>query len=150
MIEKIKVLAVGLIIVVLVGFLGCAGFQDALTPCYIDQEIGEYTESNMTSFVPFTSLFDAKRLKRRMNFIHQMNQEEISRLGVDDGMLYVFLNDSVTLGMGDASQLQETIFSPSGPIGLLVTTSLGGLLGATLISKPSDRKEIENLKNNKA
>ena len=52
LIEKLKVLGVGLVMAVLVGFLGCAGFQDALTPCYIDPEIGEYTEDDMTSFVP--------------------------------------------------------------------------------------------------
>ena len=149
LVEKLKVLGVGLVMAVLVGFLGCAGFQDALTPCYIDREIGEYAEDDMTSFVPFTSLFDAKRLKRRMDYVHEMNQEQISRLHVDDIMVYSFLNDSITIGMKDSSQLQETIFSPSGPLGLLIPTLLGGTLGATLISKPSDRKKIVELQNGK-
>lgn len=141
----IKTLMITLVALLLVAFLGCAGFQDAITPCHIDAEIAEYAEGDMTCYLPYTTLRDAKELKRRMDFIHLSNQEEISRLGTDDFMLYNFLDDSLAIGMSDSKQLQDNLFDPAGPGGLLITTLLGGTLGATLIKRPGDKskKEVE-------
>lgn len=143
----VSTLMMTLIAIVLAAFIGCSGFQDALTPCYIDESVGEYTEEEMTSFLPYTTLFDAKRLKRCMDWMHLTKQEAFQRLQEDDVMLYTFLNDGMVLGMQDAEQFKHTVFDPTGPIGLMMTTLLGGTLGATLISKPGDKKEIEKLKN---
>ncbi len=143
--KTLKTLLIVLVALILVAFLGCAGFQDAVTPCHIDAEIAEYAEGDMTSYLPFTTLRDAKELKRRMDYIHLCSQEEINRLSQDDFMLYHFLDDSLAIGMADSKQLQDNLFDPAGPGGLLITTLLGGTLGAVLVKRPGDKskKEVE-------
>jgi len=142
---KLQKIMVGFTIIFLVAFLSCAGFQDAVTPCHIDAEVAEYSEGDMATYLPFTTLRDAKELKRRMDFMHLSNQEEINRLSEDDFMIYHFLDDSLSVGMSDAEQLRDNLFDPAGPGGLLITTLLGGTLGATLIKRPGDKskKELE-------
>jgi hypothetical protein len=145
--NKLKATGVALVATLLIVFIGCASMQDAVVPCYVDPAVGEYTGEPMTSFLPYTTLWDAKRLKRHMDYAYQVNQEMFLRSRKDDRMLYGFIDDSIAIGMADAMQLKEAVFSPSSPIGALLPTLLGGTLGAVLISKPGDKKKIETLKN---
>ena len=44
--------------------------------------------------------------------------------------------------MALALQVKETVFTPTGPIGLALTTLFGGTMGALLIPRPGDKKKI--------
>jgi hypothetical protein len=145
--NKLKMAGVALAATMLIAFIGCASMQDAVVPCWIDPAVGEYTEESMTSFLPYTTLWDAKRLKRHMDYKYRINQEMFLRDRKDDIMLYGFIDDSIAIGMADAMEFKEAVFSPSSPIGALLPTLLGGTLGAVLISKPGDKKKIDALKN---
>lgn len=120
--------------------VGCA-MQDYLVPCYIDDRVGEYTDANMTSLLPFTTIADAKRLGREMNYVSVEKQgawlQEIEK----DSRLHTFLADSVKGQLIMAEALRETLFSPTGVFGAL--TGLMGLgAGAMFIKRPGDlRKE---------
>jgi len=118
--------------------LGCSSFQDAVTPCYIPPEALNYADTNPTTFLPFTTLFDAKRVDKKIDYIHTLNQ-------TTDKIEYEFLKRLNAFHISGAEQFQETIFSPSGPIGLLFPTGLGLTLGSLLISKPNDKKKIADL-----
>ena len=144
--KKLKITGIALMITLLIGFVGCATMQDVVVPCNIDPSVGEYTGQSLKSFNPlYTTLYDAKRLQRYLNFQHMSNQEQLLRDRKDDRMKYGFINDTVALGMAESNQLKEMVFSPSSPIGALIPTLLAGTLGATLISKPSDKKKIVEL-----
>jgi len=118
--------------------LGCSSFQDAVTPCYISPAALEYADVEPTTFLPFTTLFDARRVDFRVDFVHTVNQ-------TTDRLKYEFLKGLSAFHISGAEQLQATVFSPSGPIGLLLPTLMGGTLGALLISKPDDKKKIVDL-----
>ena len=136
--SKIQVFVVSLIVFGLAVFLGCASIQDAITPCYISPTSLKYARAEPTTFLPFTTLWDAKRVNAKMDYIHLSNQTV-------DELQYKFLKGLGIVHMAAAQEFQSTIFSPTGPIGLLFPALAGGSLGTFLLSKPSDKKKIAEL-----
>jgi len=136
--NKLRKLIIWICILGLTTILGCAAFQDAITPCYIPEEVIESVDVNLPliSWMPYTSLFDAKYVKTKMYF------------------QYLLYNNLMTASIQSSEAFQQKIFSPEGPLGLMLPTIFGGTLGALLISKPGDKKkivelEIKNGKGNK-
>lgn len=126
---KIKKLVIWLCILGLTVILGCASFKDAVIPCYIPEEIIESVDVNLPliSWMPYTSLFDARYVKTKMYF------------------QYLLYNNLMTTSIQASEAFQQKLFSPSGPIGLLLPAGLGLTLGSLLISKPDDKKKIHEL-----
>lgn len=118
--------------------LGCASFQEALTPCYIPPAAVEYADANETSILPWTTLFDARRVDMKMDFVHALCQ-------ITDRMNYEYLKGITRFHIAAAEELKTTLFSPTGAVGLLMTSALGGTAGALLLSKPGDKKKIKRL-----
>ena len=147
--NKKEMLLVGVLVLFVVVLIGTSCIQNAVTPCYIDPEIGEYTGEDMTSWMPWTSIWDADRLAAKMKFLHESNLIELDRAKENDTRYYGFLNNALILSRADAVEVQNAIFDPSGPVGML----LAGLpmfgLGAMLIRKPGDGKLIKELENGK-
>ena len=135
-----KKLIIWLCILGLTVVLGCASFQDALIPCYISPAVLDYADAEPTSILPFTTLFDARRVAFKMDFIHTLNQ-------TTDRLRYEYLVGVNTFHVAAAEKFQAALFSPQGLIGLLLPTVMGGTLGALLISKPDDKKKIMELEN---
>lgn len=144
----VSVCTIGLIIMI-----GCSAVQDAITPAYILPEAAVYADVNDTSeFMPYTTLWDLNNLDRRLDFAHQANQNVLGRMLEDDNLEYAFLKDAVTTSQQSAAAFKETVFSPSGPIGLMFPAVFGGLLGTFLIKRPGDKtkEEFETAVNNNA
>lgn len=140
---KLKKIITWLCVFGLTFILGCSAFMDAVTPCYIPPASLDYiNETDPTIFLPWTTLFDAKQIDMKVDFVHIFNQ-------TTDKLNYGFVKGLNTFHIGAAEQLQATLFSPEGPIGLLLPTLMGGTLGALLISKPGDKKKIVELENGK-
>jgi len=122
-----------------VGFVGlmvgCA-FQDYLTPCFVDERVAEYTGAELTNG-PFTSIADAKRLGREMNFISVEKREAWLQEIEKNSRLHAFLADSIAVNLIPAQELQKTLFSPTGVFGAM--TGLMGLgAGAVFFKRPGD------------
>jgi hypothetical protein len=143
--NKLRITVIIIVSALLIGFLGCSAMLDGVTPCYIDPAIGEYTEADMLIFTPYTSLWDAKRLNAALDYKHILNKTELSNLLEKEGLEHKFLSDSLMVSMAGAKEFQDTVFNPSGPIGLLIPTLFGGVLGSLIISKPGDKKRIVEL-----
>jgi hypothetical protein len=143
--KKLQLTIALLAAMLLAGFLGCSAFMDAFTPCYIDPNQISYADANATTFLPFTTLWDARRIGLKTDYMHLVKQVNIERLGVTDTMHYTFLKNVQAIHIAGAEQFQQVVFSPSGPLGLLIPTILGTTVGAFLISKPSDKKKIAEL-----
>ena len=125
--EKVKALIVSICIFGLAVILGCASVMDAITPCYIPQEVIDVTgiDIPVISHMPYTSLFDARYVKTKLDY------------------QYLLHNNLMTASIYASEQFQQTLFSPTGPIGLLFPTLFGGALGAILIKRPGDiKKEV--------
>lgn len=138
MTTKTQNLIVTVSVLLLIVLLGCASFQDALTPCWISPAAIDYADANATSILPWTTLFDAKRISAKMNFVHSWNQ-------IADRMEYEYLSGIHRFHIAGAEELKTSLFDPTGPLALLIPTSLAATAGALLFSKPSDKKKIKEL-----
>lgn len=109
-------------------FIGCTIVQDAVTPCYIPPELGEFVNEPMTSFVPYTTVFDAERIMGKMQYFA----------------------DCLDISLAGAREFQQKVFNPTGPLGLLLVGGPFLYAGGKFIPRGKDRKEIEELKNGKS
>jgi len=139
--NKIKVILVAISATMLIAFFGCAAFQDALTPAYIEPEAAEYAKTEKMSFMPYTTLLDADRVGKRMAYVHKLTQLGLARDIEDDVIRYGFLNDIHLAHIQNAQAFQSQVFSVDSPLGLLMPTLFGGTLGALLIRRPGDKKK---------
>lgn len=132
--KKLKLFVVSVSIFLLATILGCSMFQDVITPCYINKNCATYADTPLKMFTPYTSLFDAKRIAAKMEYINAVGT-----------LKYAFLKEVLDLSIVGSEQFKQKVFDPTGPIGglLLALPSFG--LGALLVSKPEDKKKIATL-----
>lgn len=142
---KIQKFLVTVSILLLVTILGCAAFQDAIVPCYIDPVAIEYANANVPEFLPWTTLWDARKVDEKLDFMHELNQIACARLMEDDNMNWAFLKNTHAVHIQNAEQLKGTVFSPEGPLGLLLPALSGLGIGAFLIPDPKQRNKIKEL-----
>jgi len=126
---KFQKIVTGLCVFGLTVIFGCASIRDAVTPAYIPPEVinAVGVELPLISWMPFTSLFDARYVKTKMYY------------------QYLLYNNLMTTSITASEAFQQKIFSPGGVIGLMFPTLMGGALGAMLLSKPDDKKKIIEL-----
>jgi hypothetical protein len=139
--KTLKTLSAILCLATFAVLMGAAGCQDYIVPCYVDERIGEYTDANMTSLTPYTTIADAKRLGKEMNYVSVEKREALLQEVKKNNRLHAFLADALSANLIDANALRETLFSPTGVFGAL-TGLLGLGAGALFIKRPGDlRKE---------
>lgn len=140
--NKLQKLLIVVTALSLILMFGCSLFQNAITPCYIEEDAAIYAAEPLTELLPYTSLLDAERIDSKVDYKHQLNQVDLNRLMEDDDMKYDFLKDRSTIHITAAKEFKQTMFSPEGPVGLLLPTLFGGVLGGLLIKRPQE-KELE-------
>ena len=126
-------------VVGLVVMFGCAAFQDLATPCHIDEQAIKYADVEPTSYLPWTTLWDAQRLRKDIIFKHDQLQVVYQRLQEDDAMLVGYVLDTLDVSIVSAGEFKENVFNPSGPIGLLIPTLFGGTIGAMFFNTPKKK-----------
>ena len=133
---KTTVIVLAGIMVIL--FVGAGCIQDVATPTYVDQEAAEWAGVPTHLFLPWSTLWDAKRLERAIDY--KLTIERIK-----GGYYKSITNLSILAG----EELKNTVFAPDGLLSLLMIGGPMCALGAFGISKPKDKKIIEELKNGK-
>lgn len=139
--KLIKTFVVGIATILLVAMFGCAALMNLATPCYIDEDVITYANEKPVSFLPFTTLWDAERVDNKFDYVHLITQIDLRRQIEDDVVYYDYLKDLQNRHTASAREFQKTLFTPEGPVGLLLPTLFGGTLGALLIPRPGDRKK---------
>ncbi len=131
--KKQKTLTV-LMVMGLAVMFGCSAIQDVLTPTYVNEEAAAWADVPTKLLMPYTTLFDAKRVAAAIDF--KLTMERFT-----GGYYKSITNLSILAG----EEVKATLFSPEGPVGLLLPTLFGGTLGAMLIKRPGDKskKEVE-------
>jgi len=137
--KLLKTTAIVLIGLIALTFVGAGCIQDAVTPTYVDQDAAEWAGVPTKLFLPWSTLWDAKRLANAIDY--KLTIERIK-----GGYYKSITNLSVLAG----EELKNTVFAPDGLLSLLMIGGPTLALGAYGISKPKDKKEIERLKNGNA
>lgn len=117
-------------------FVGAGCVQDAVTPAYVSEEAAEWAGVPTKLFLPYTTLWDAKRVFIAINY--KLTMAEITA---------GHYKNITKLSISAGEELRGVIFNPNGILSLLMVGGPMCALGAYGISKPKDRKEIEALKN---
>lgn len=123
-----------LMILCLAVLFGCSAFQEVITPTYVDEDAAAWAGVSPKMMMPYTTLFDAKRVAAAIDF--RLTIERFT-----GGYYKSITNLSILAG----EEFKATLFSPEGPVGLLLPTLFGGVLGSMLIKRPGDKskKEVE-------
>ena len=131
--KKQKTLTV-LMVMCLAVMFGCSAFQDVITPTYVSEEAAEWANVPTKLLMPYTTLWDAKRVGGAIDY--KLTIEKIK-----GGYYKGITNLAIVAG----EEIKTTLFSPEGPVGLLLPTLFGGVLGSMLIKRPGDKspKEVE-------
>jgi hypothetical protein len=131
---------VGICIAALTLMLGCGAFLNAVTPCFIEPEIIADVNDSGTSFMPFTSLWDAQRLINKLDYLYQLNQINLARQIENEKLRYEYLRGLQSVHIQDSQEFQATIFSPEGVVGILLPAALGTTVGAFLLNTPKKKE----------
>lgn len=143
----LKAFLIVLFVTLLLAVVGGGCIQDLLTPCHIGEAAIEYSGQEATSYVPWTTVWDAKRIRAYVNYIHVQTQNAYERLKKDDSLTHAFLLDGVDANIADAVELQAMVFNPTSPLGAMLLAGGGLGLGALAIKRPGDKskKQTEEL-----
>lgn len=117
-------------------FVSAGCLQDVVTPAYINESAAEWADIPTKLFMPYTTLFDAKRVGLAIDY--KLTIEKIK------GGYYKNITNISILA---SEEFKGVMFNPNGLLSLLMVGGPMCALGAYGISKPKDRKEIEALKN---
>jgi hypothetical protein len=131
--KKQKILT-GLMAMCLAVMFGCSAFQEVITPTYVNEEAAEWADVPTKLLMPYTTLWDAKRVGMAIDY-------KITIERFKGGYYKSMTNLSILAG----EEIKTTLFSPQGPVGMLLPMLFGGGLGAMLIKRPGDKskKEVE-------
>ena len=139
--QKLIVFACSIVFIILVG---CSLVQDAVTPCWYSQEAKKYVEDANALGLPahkplfgfYTSVFDAEMLDKQVEFVHIYKQ-------INEDIRYSFVKSINQFHIAASRELQAKLFSPTGPIGILLGTALGGTACSFLVPRPVDSKKLK-------
>lgn len=134
--KLLKVILITLVGSISLIFIGAGCVQDIITPAYISENAAEWANVPPKLFMPYTSLWDAKRVAMAINY--KLTIERIK-----GGYYKNITNLSILAG----EELKNTVFAPDGLLSILLVGGPFTALGAFAISKPKDKREIEVLKN---
>lgn len=137
-----KVVGITLVSLFFVILLGCSAIMDAVTPAYINPQVAKYADEPLTIFTPYTSLWDAKRINNKLDYMHLVKQASIKKMAEDDDRAYAFYNDSIDISIAGGEEFKGNVFSPTGPLGVLLAGIPGFTLGWLGLSKPSDKRKL--------
>ena len=120
--KKVFCIAAGVLAVLL---LGCSAVLDAVTPCYIPPDTIKSADTEPTTFMPFTTLWDSQRIDRLIDLKYQRRQLE-----------YFFRKKVSNIHQQAAMRMQADFIQPA----LAGLVGVGGLgIGWLGIKRPGDK-----------
>ena len=136
LLQSTAIVIMGIIAVV---FIGAGCMQELATPAYINESAAEWAGVPTKLFMPYTTLWDAKRVGYAIDY--KLTIEKIK------GGYYKNITDLSILA---GNELKNTLFKPDGLISLLMIGGPFLYAGGKFIPRGKDKKIIEALKNGKS
>lgn len=117
---------------------GC--LQNLSIPTHIDERAIDYSEVSPTSYLPWTTLWDAQRIRKEILYKHGRLQVVYKRLQEDDTAKVTHIIGGLDTNIGEAQTMKEKLFNPNGSVGMAMTALFGGTIGAFFINTPKKKK----------
>ena len=137
-----KSVIVTLLLVLVIGIVGCRALLDDLTPAKIPERSKEYAEVTPEDIGSFPSLGDAADTRTEIIIKHRDTQIGLKRLAEDDTMAYKDALGFIDQAIADSYALQAIVIGgPENPIsllGLLAPLGLGAFAGKELFKRGKD------------
>lgn len=120
--------------ILLLLFVGSSCVQDLIIPTYVDEDAAKWAGVPVNMFLPWSTLWDAKRVAL---FIQFKKQQYMIEAG--------FYENITAISVAGAEEIGDIIFSPNG-LGMILPASLAGVLGVIgggrYVKRPEE-KELE-------
>lgn len=137
-----KTALVTILLIVVVGILGCRSLLDEITPARIRDRSADYAEITEEDIGIFPSVADATDTRIEIIIKHRDTQLDLKRLAEDDKLAYEDALGFINAAIEEAYVLQGLIIgSPENPIsllGLLAPLGLGAFAGKELFKRGKD------------
>ena len=131
-----------LLLVVIIGIVGCRALLDEVTPAKIPDRSKDYAEVTPEDIGGFPSLNDATDTRVEIIIKHRDTQIGLKRRAEDDTMAYKDALGFIDQAIADSYALQALVIgSPENPIsllGLLAPLGLGALAGKEFFKRGKD------------
>jgi len=147
--KKTQKIIITVSIFLLAAFVGCSMFQNAVIPCQIEPDAIDYTGESPTTWVPYTTLSDAKRIQKKAELKHLITLLELDRKKEDENLLFAPITDGLVVNIAASTELKQTVFDPEKGIGLLIAAGLGIGVGGFGIKRSQERELEKKLNGNK-
>lgn len=135
----LRTTAITLVGAIVLLFIGAGCIQDGVIPTYVDEDAAKWANVPTKLFLPYTTLWDAKRVMYAIDYKLAMER-------MTGGYYKGITNISIMAG----EELKATVFSPDGILSMLMIGGPMLALGTYGISKPKDKKRIVELEKNGA
>lgn len=114
-------------------------------PCWVDQEAIDFADGNdIPQILPWTTTHYAKILGRKIEFIHLMNKLAILNDLDEEELRHGYIADAHKLHVQQSEQWIEKAFSPTGPLGILLSGAIGSLM--LFVDKPGTQRRLDEAK----
>ena len=142
MFNKIKTTTVTVLLVVLLGILGCRTLIDSITPSNIDKRAQEYSKITDKDIGEWKSLKDAVEVRKEIIINHRTEQIDLKRKAQDDKILYKDAIGFIDANIQESLDLQGIIIGgPDNPfsiLGMLAPFGIGAIAGSVFIKRRND------------
>ncbi len=140
--KKTKTVLVILILIIVLGILGCRTFVDSVTPSNIDKRAQEYSKATDKEIGEWKSLNDAIEVRKEIIINHRTEQIDLKRKAQDDKILYKDAIGFIDGNIQESLDLQSIIIgSPDNPfsiLGMLAPFGIGAIIGSVFIKRRND------------
>lgn len=140
--KKTKAILVTLILIVVLGILGCRTFIDSITPSDIDERAQEYSKVSDEKIGKWKSLNDAVEVRKEIIIKHRTEQVDLRRKAQDDKILYKDAIGFIDSNIQESLDLQGIVIgnseNPFSLLGMLAPLGIGTMVGSVFIKRRND------------
>lgn len=142
MFSKIKTTLVMVLLIAVLGVLGCRTLVDSITPSDIDERAQEYSKVSDEKIGKWKSLNDAVEVRKEIIIKHRTEQVDLRRKAQDDKILYKDAIGFIDSNIQESLDLQGIVIgnseNPFSLLGMLAPLGIGTMVGSVFIKRRND------------
>ncbi len=140
--KKTKTILITLVLIAVLGILGCRTLIDSITPSDIDERAQEYSKVSDEKIGKWKSLNDAVEVRKEIIIKHRTEQVDLRRKAQDDKILYKDAIGFIDSNIQESLDLQGIVIgnseNPFSLLGMLAPLGIGTVVGSVFIKRRND------------